>query len=215
MGEFDQYDGQRNSNDRRRRKNRLQNYEDEADGMADAADQTDGNFANMEDYAGGFADEYGRQNPRHYRDWNDNSGQDADPLAGPAPTNPRYRRPGAPVPPLDPNQPSPALQRAAQLMDRANRRGGRVIDAPPSRSRSRSRAADDTYDDTPEQPGSSFMDMLGSIGKNLNIPGLPTVDASGIGNASKSIMVAALVIVFLLCSCLLVLTAWIISLFAS
>ncbi len=211
MGEFDQYDGQNNFNERRRRKNRLGNYEDDAFGMADAGDRADGDFANIEDYAGGLVEEEGR-NSRNYRDWDDNS--QSDPLADPGPTiNPRYRRPGAPVPPLDPNQPSPAIQRAAQLMERANRRNrGIAIDEPAPR-RGRSRA--DAYEDDPQQPGGNIMDMLSGLGRNLNIPGLPTIDASGIGNASKSIMAVLLVIAFLLCSCLLLMTAWIISLFAS
>ena len=208
MGEFDQYDGQNNFNERRRRKNRLGNYEDDALGMADAGDRADGDFANIEDYAGGLVEEQGR----NYRDWDDNS--QSDPLADPVPTiNPRCRRPGAPVPPLDPNQPSPAVQRAAQLMERANRRNrGIAIDEPAPR-RGRSRA--DAYEDDPQQPGGNIMDMLGGLGRNLNIPGLPTIDASGVGNASKSIMAVLLVIAFLLCSCLLLMTAWIISLFAS
>lgn len=211
MGEFDQYDGQNNFNERRRRKNRRLNYEDDALGMADAGDRSDGDFANIEDYAGGLVEE--NRNNRYYRDWDDQA--QSDPLADPIPaTNPRYRRPGAPVPPLDPNQPSPAVQRAAQLMERANRRnrGGTIDNPPPRRGRSRA----DDYIEEPEQqsPLDGIMNTLNGLGRNLNIPGLPTIDASGVGNASKSIMVALLVVAFLLCSCLLLLTAWIISLFA-
>lgn len=211
MGEFDQYDGQNNFNERRRRRSRRLNSEDDALGMADAGDRADGDFANIEDYAGGLVEE--NRNSSYYRDWDDQS--QSDPLADPVPTaSSRYRRPGAPVPPLNPNQPSPAVERAARLMERANRRNrGLTIDDPPPR-RGRSRA--DDYDDVPEQtPLGGFMDMLGGVGRNLNIPGLPTVDASGVGNVSKSIMVALVVIAFLLCGCLLLMTIWIISLFAS
>jgi hypothetical protein len=207
MGEFDFYDGQRDSDGRQRR--RRLNYEDDGLGMADSADQADGSFANIEDYAGGMVDEFGRENNRYYRDFEENSAQGLS--DEPVLPNPRYRRPGAPVPPLDPNQPSPAVQRAAQLMERANRRGRpATIDAPQGRSR---RYGDDYVDES--QPGGNILESLTSIGKglNLNIPGLPNIDTRGIGKISNTILIALGVVAFLLCSCLFLLTAWIISLF--
>lgn len=212
MGEFDYYDSQRDSKERRQRRSRYRNLEDDAFGMAEAADRADGDFANAEDYAGGLIDEEGRDN-RYYRDWDSGQPNDLESGAAPYSPNPQYSRPGAPVPPFDPNQPSPAVQRAARLMERANRRGGVTENAPP-RSRSRSRA--DPYEDIPDQqPVGNVMEMLGSFGRNLNVPGLPAMNTTGVGNLSKSILIGLVLIAFVLCSCLLLMTAWIISLFTS
>lgn len=210
MGEFDFYDGQRDSDGRQRRRRQRLNYEDDGLGMADAADQADGSFANIEDYAGGMIDEFGQDN-RYSHNFDDNSAQGFD--DAPVLPNPRYRRPGAPVPPLDPNQPSPALQRAAQLMERTNRRGRpATIDAP--QGRARRRYEDDYVDES--KPGGNILESLAGIGKglNLNIPGLPNIDTRGVGKISNTILIALGVIAFLLCSCLFLLTAWIISLFS-
>jgi hypothetical protein len=204
MDEFEFWENQRNQDKRRRRKrfreDHRSSYTDEALGMAAEADSHDGNAANVEDWAAGLVDEEGRPNSS-YRDWNEQEAR-AD-----YPDTVHYQRPAyRSMPPTDPSQPSPALQRAAQFMDRANRRvRRRAREAPRYQEPDRYSRYNDRRDLA--SPTGSWLDSLLNFGSDINL------NLGGFGRLSNIALIVLVVALIAACGCLLFLAAWIGNLF--
>ena len=120
--------------------NHHREFSDEGWGMAFDADMYDGNEGEIEDWAAGMVHEEGRSGD----DWRDRKEQDFEGDYDDYYPSSRYEYAGSysinnssqQKKPQDPKKPSPAIERAAQFMDRVGNRprkhGGRTNDRPRS-----------------------------------------------------------------------------------
>lgn len=97
---------------RRNAKRRRRRYEDDAWGQAEYADYGDGDYANVEDYAGGMVDEVGGKKRYYNPDRYDNDDQYTA-QSNPVGTNWRSEHIAAP---------SDGMERASELMAKFNER---------------------------------------------------------------------------------------------
>lgn len=133
------WDGDERSKRRKRhlKDDHRREFSDEGWGMAFDADMYDGDEGEIEDWAAGMVHEEGRDD-----DWRDRREHDFEGDFDDYYPSSRYQYAGTynmnkssqQKRPQDPNKPSPAVERAAQFMDRVENRprkhGGRIKDRP-------------------------------------------------------------------------------------
>jgi hypothetical protein len=206
--EFEFHEEDRHQRERRRKRFRddyRTNATDDALGMAAAGDSQDGSDGDLGEWAGGLVDEQRPGFQSYKGDWND---QDSG-----AGGRGHYQRPPVrSTPLLDPNQPSPAVERAARLMERANRRTRRSAMDEAGYSvtdRRRDFTRNEYYDQRQAHgPLDGLMASLGNIGDGLGMP-----DLGGLTRHTGTVITILTILAIALCGCLLLVTAWIASLF--